>query len=183
MVPTHRGQLLAEDFGAAVGLVRVFGNDGGLGHDDPRAGVLELCVDTDVFTLAVATAVDFGVERDLAIGNEHAGDLLLLHATCGRLTRPRKTQYKRSRWTVCVLCCCTHQQVWRVHVQRLLHLEELPALHAGLLRPLHQGFDVVLDITELPLVGRHQLPVGTECNQSKAKEKVTELARNALYPC
>lgn len=85
VVTTHRGQLLAENLGAAIGLVHVFGYDGGFGHHDARACVLELGIDVDVFSLTEAAAIDFSIERHLAIGDEHAGDFLLLHTTCGRL--------------------------------------------------------------------------------------------------
>lgn len=78
-------QLLAEDLGAAVGLVGVLGDDGRLGHHDARARVLELGVDVDVLALAEAAPVDLGIEGHLAVGDEHAGDLLLLHAAGGRL--------------------------------------------------------------------------------------------------
>lgn len=94
-------QLLAEDLGAAVGLVGVLGDDGRLGHHDARARVLELGVDVDVLALAEAAPVDLGVERHLAVGDEHAGDLLLLHAACGRLQEKTEVRIRMTlsgRW-------------------------------------------------------------------------------------
>lgn len=61
VVAAHRGQLLTENLGAAIGLVGVFGNDGGLWHHDAGAGVLKLGVDADVFALTKATPVYFGI--------------------------------------------------------------------------------------------------------------------------
>lgn len=97
VVPSHGRQLLPEHLSAPVGLIDVFGDDGGLGHDDAGAGVLKLGVDADVFALAEAAAVDLCVERHLAIGDEHAGDLLLLHSTCWRL-RERRRGFARLTW-------------------------------------------------------------------------------------
>lgn len=50
MVTPDGGQLLLEDFGAAVGLVGVLGNDGCFGHHDARAGVFKVCVDRDLLS-------------------------------------------------------------------------------------------------------------------------------------
>lgn len=101
-------QLLAEDLGAAVGLVGVLGDDGRLGHHDARARVLELGVDVDVLALAEAAPVDLGVERHLPIGDEHAGDLLLLHTAGGRLQE--KTEV-RIRVTLSGRWMCQRSQI------------------------------------------------------------------------
>lgn len=87
VVAADGGELLAEDLGAAIGLVDLFGHDGGLWHHDAGAGVLKLGVDADLLALAVATPVNLGVQRHLAVWDEHAGDLLLLHAASGGLPR------------------------------------------------------------------------------------------------
>lgn len=107
VVSTHWRQLLAEDLGPAVGLVDVFGNDGGFGHHNAGAGVLKFCIDTNVFTFTEATAVDFSVQWHLTIRNEHAGDFLLLHATCGRLRRYRMVRLKL---------------IWRLQIKLKQHL-------------------------------------------------------------
>lgn len=96
VVATHGGQLLAEVLGAAVGLVDVFSDDGGLRHHDAGAGILKLCVDADVFAFAETTAVDLCIQRHLAVRDEHAGDFLLFHATCGRLKKCRKLRLNSS---------------------------------------------------------------------------------------
>lgn len=62
VVPSHRRQLLPENFSASVGLIGVFGDDGGLGHHNTGAGVLKLGIDADVFALAEAAAVNLCVE-------------------------------------------------------------------------------------------------------------------------
>lgn len=48
MVATDTGEFLGEHLGLAVGQVGVFGHDGRLGHHDAGAGVLKVCVDTDL---------------------------------------------------------------------------------------------------------------------------------------
>lgn len=62
--------------------VQVFGDDGGLGYNDTRAGVLKLGIDADVFSLAEALPVDASADGHLAVGDEHTGDLLLFGG-CG----------------------------------------------------------------------------------------------------
>lgn len=162
VVAPHRGELLAEELGAPVGLVGVLGDDGSLGHHDARAGVLKLGVDADVFALAEAAAVDLGVERHLAVGDEHAGDLLLLHSSCWRLRRTEgQLEAVEDTWrTLLLRRFSTHQQIRSVHVQRFLHIEGSLALQGGLLWSVHQGLHIVVDVAKLALVGGHQLPAG-----------------------
>lgn len=62
VVSTHRGQLLAEDLSAPVGLVSVFGDDGSLRYHNAGAGILKLCIDADVFAFTETTAVNFCIE-------------------------------------------------------------------------------------------------------------------------
>lgn len=82
---------MPEDFGAVIGLVGVLGNDCRFWYHDARAGVLKFGINADLFALAEATPVNLGVQRNLAVGDEHAGDLLLLHASSRGLVIDGKT--------------------------------------------------------------------------------------------
>lgn len=81
VVAPDRSEFLVEHFGAAVRQIYVLGNDGSFRNDDPRAGVFKLGIDANVFPFAVTLPVDAGGHGNTAVGNEHAGDFLLLR-TC-----------------------------------------------------------------------------------------------------
>lgn len=92
VVASDRAQFFLDNFGSAVCLINMFGDDGGFGDNDARAGVLKLGIDADVFSFAVALAVDLGLDGDTAIRNEHAGHLLLLRPTNWRLQSKARKQ-------------------------------------------------------------------------------------------
>lgn len=52
----------------------------------------------------------------------------------------------------------THQQVRSVDVQRFLHVKRLLALQGGLLWSFQQSLHIIVHVTKLALVSRHQLP-------------------------
>lgn len=90
VVAPDRYEFLLKYFGAPVCQVNVLGYDGSFGNDDPRAGVLELSVDANVFSFAVTFSAYASGHRDAAVGNKHAGDFLLFGSCNWSLRGSRK---------------------------------------------------------------------------------------------
>lgn len=72
--------------GASLCHIKVFGDDGGFGHHNARAGVLKLGGDVDILALAVALPVNAGADGHLTVRDKHTGHLLLLES-CSRSLR------------------------------------------------------------------------------------------------
>lgn len=90
VVAPDRNEFLLKHFGAAVCQVNVLGYDGGFRNDDPRAGVLELSVNADVFSFAVTLPAYVSGHGNAAVGNKHAGDFLLIRSCNWSLRGSRK---------------------------------------------------------------------------------------------